>query len=143
MKTKTDYKPLSWKAKRNGEIYCAPACGMGCTHEMYLEAHAKADALIAKCKAEVGGSWTKHIHENLGWHYRVMLKGGNITIHEYRDGSYGVSSHGGGTPSHMSIRGGSTSIKRLVKEQLDIVKKEADIWNEYLEKNTKGLKLEA
>lgn len=77
-------KKSSWKPKRQGNIYCAPACGRGCTHAEYLKAHKLADALIKKCEKEVGGKWEKRIHENLGWYYSVSLVGGDITISEHR-----------------------------------------------------------
>ena len=58
---------LSWDAKRRGGIYCAPACGGGCTWKSYLEAKAKGEALAKK----MGAGWTPHVWENSGWHYCV------------------------------------------------------------------------
>lgn len=146
MKTKK-IKPLSWKAKRNGDIYCAPACGANCTHAAFLKAHADADALIAKCKEAIGGRWKKNVHENLGWHYSVVLVGGNVTIHPpylaQNPDRYSVSTFGGGSPAQVNVNGFSDSIKELVIAQLKEVKHEADRWNTYLANNMKALKLKS
>lgn len=69
-------KQLSWRAIKRGDIYCAPACGYGCTHAAYLTAHAKADKLIER----LGQGWTKRIHENLGWWYEVQSPCGRIRV---------------------------------------------------------------
>ena len=132
---------LSWKAKRNGNTYCAPACGRGCTHAEYRKANRMADALVKKCEKEAGGKWEKRVHENLGWHYSVGLVGGDISIREYKgtDKPYSISAHGGGSPSQVNMRAHSNSIKWLVDTQLKEVQQEADIWNEYLSKNKKSL----
>jgi hypothetical protein len=140
MKIEKKLKPLSWKAKRVGDIYCAPACGAKCTHAEFLAAHAAADALIAKCKAAVGGRWKKRVHENLGWHYSVSLLGGNITVHQYGD-RYSVMAFGGCSPSQVYVKDFSKSLKKLVIAQLKAVKHEADRWNTYLADNMKALKL--
>lgn len=136
---------LSWKPKRKGLVYCSPACGAGCTHAAYTKAHKLADALVKKCQKEAGGKWEKRVHENLGWHYSVNLKGGNLSISE--NGYLGLwkskapydISFGGGTPSVVFIKGNSKSIKRLVAQQLKAIKNEADRWNDCLKGNKKAL----
>lgn len=61
-------KELSWKAKRNGNIYCAPACGGKCTWEMYLKAKERGE----HCARELGKGWTVRVSENLGWYATVL-----------------------------------------------------------------------
>ena len=73
-------KPLDWKARRRGLIYCAPACGYDCTWAEYQECKRLAAAL---CK-RLGQGWKPIIHENMGWFWRVQ--NGIITIHPYGHG---------------------------------------------------------
>lgn len=75
-------KQLSWKPVRKGAIYCATACGRGCTHDEFLKA--KADgAALAKT---LGKGWKVIVNENLGWHFRVER--GNIAIHKFAPKNY-------------------------------------------------------
>lgn len=71
-------KKLSWKAKRKGTIYCAPACGGGCTWAAYRRARHRAKRLAK----HMGKGWTIRVHENLGWHYNVVSPCGRIKLHE-------------------------------------------------------------
>ena len=41
-----------WTPIRNGLLYCAPACGAGCTYAEYQAAVNKAEALKKKCEKE-------------------------------------------------------------------------------------------
>lgn len=68
---------LSWKPRRIGDRYCAPACGNGCTHQEYTEATEKAKALAFIC----GNGWKPDVWENLGWHYRVISPCGRIKLY--------------------------------------------------------------
>ena len=129
---------LSWEAVRNGDTYCAPACGAGCTWKEFQRVTKLAKALAEKCNKEVGGEWETNIHENLGWFYSVTLKEGNITIYE-RQGQYSIGSHRGGTPSLVYLGLHSDSIKELVDKQLELIQEEADKWNSYLKINRKAL----
>lgn len=65
-----------WKAVRRGAIYCAPACGMGCTKVAFDAATKKAEKLAH----DMGPGWAPRVWENLGWHYSVSF-GGLIDIH--------------------------------------------------------------
>jgi hypothetical protein len=130
-----------WTPVKRGGIYCSPACGMGCTTEMYNKAMKDADALCKRAAKEVGGEWVPDVWENLGWHYAITLKGGDITIHTRKlNGkvvSYWVGSHRSGTPIHMSIKSDEElSLKEMVDLQLKIIKAEADKLNDYLTRNT-------
>lgn len=60
---------LSWKAKRNGDRYCAPVCGGGCTKQQYDVAVATAKSTIRQLK---GKAWKFLVYENLGWHWKVV-----------------------------------------------------------------------
>jgi len=61
-------KTLSWKARRSGPLYCAPACGGKCTWADYTRAKASAAALAKR----LGRGWKPRVWENLGWHYEVL-----------------------------------------------------------------------
>jgi hypothetical protein len=77
-------KPLSWKAKRHGAIYCAPACGGGCTWKAYQAAVSNARVLARR----MGKGWKTRVHENLGWHYNVISPCGRIKISGKEFGTY-------------------------------------------------------
>jgi hypothetical protein len=64
-------KELSWKPRRRGDIYCAPACGASCSYASYVQAKQKA-AELAKT---LGPGWTPRVWENLGWHYEARRGG--------------------------------------------------------------------
>lgn len=61
-------KQLSWKPRRSGAIYCAPACGGRCTYEAFQRATREANALCKK----LGEGWQPTVWENLGWHWCVQ-----------------------------------------------------------------------
>lgn len=69
-------KPLSWRAVRRGPIYCAPACGHGCTFAAYQRAKAAAERLAA----QLGPGWKTRVNENMGWHWSVHGGGGHLHI---------------------------------------------------------------
>lgn len=75
-------KPLSWKPVLRGAIYCAPACGAGCTRIAYLEAQERSRVLLGAMKSK---GWKADVWENLGWHYAVRHKGLGVSIHEDLD----------------------------------------------------------
>lgn len=64
---KTKKEPLTWDPVRDGDLYCSPACGFGCTWKDYQEAARDANTL----KAALGPGWAVRVSENLGWHYSV------------------------------------------------------------------------
>lgn len=70
-------KKLSWKAVRRGEVYCAPACGGGCTRGAFELATKRAAALVQR----MGKGWKPDVWENLGWHYAVISPCGRIKLH--------------------------------------------------------------
>lgn len=78
-----------WTPRREGEIYCSPACGGGCTHKEYEQAQQSARLL---CEA-LGKGWRPYVHENLGWHFAAHYGQGRghhsalIEVH-MRDGVY-------------------------------------------------------
>lgn len=72
-------KPLSWKARRNGKVYCAPACGMGCTWEKYLEAKRAGEALAKR----MGPGWAAVVHENMGWYYCARYKQSGVHVSQH------------------------------------------------------------
>lgn len=70
---------VGWIAVRRGPIYCAPRCGMKCTHAAFIKAGKRAAAL---CKL-LGEGWTPRVWENCGWHYSA--ENGVASMHEYLD----------------------------------------------------------
>ncbi len=77
---------LSWEPKLKGTIYCAPACGRGCTKAEF-DAATEAAAELAKM---LGPDWKPVVSENLGWHYRAISPCGRIKVHPpiVNDSSY-------------------------------------------------------
>lgn len=70
-------KGLSWKPRRNGRIYCAPACGHGCTYAAYQRAVKAAQRLADR----LGKGWKPHVWENLGWHYSAISKSKHLKVY--------------------------------------------------------------
>lgn len=70
-------KPLSWKPVRKGLIYCAPACGSGCTRAEFDKATLSSAALAKR----MGPRWKPEVWENLGWHWAVRSPCGRMKVH--------------------------------------------------------------
>lgn len=66
-----------WTPKRRGAIYCAPACGMGCTWIAFNAASCAASNLARS----LGDAWEPDVWENLGWHYAARTKCGRWKVH--------------------------------------------------------------
>ena len=80
---------LSWKAKRRGKIYCAPACGAGCTVEQHRIAENAAAELVSELqRLGIGEGWKPLVWENLGWHARAVDATGRMAVHCNRTKSY-------------------------------------------------------
>jgi hypothetical protein len=79
MGTKQDWTPV-----RDGDIYCSPACGAGCTFKAWEEAQAKSKAMAD----DLGPGWTPNVWENLGWYCGARAAGGNVRVYPNRDGSF-------------------------------------------------------
>jgi len=75
-------KELSWTARRRGPIYCAPACGAGCT--IFQFDHA--GILANQTAKRLGKGWKPSVHENIGWFAGVVDATGcwKIAIREYK-----------------------------------------------------------
>lgn len=63
-----------WEAVRNGDIYCAPACGFKCKWEDYQQACEDAKRMCDR----LGAGWHVRVWENGGWHWKVL--NGPITL---------------------------------------------------------------
>lgn len=69
-----------WTPREQGGIYCAPACGHGCTKAEHQRAVDGANKLCAL----LGTNWTPRVWENLGWHYTAKLeKAAGVYIEVY------------------------------------------------------------
>ena len=81
---------LSWEPVRHATVYCAPACGSGCTLEEHDEAVRKAAALAKK----LGPAWEPNVWENMGWHYNAVC--GSASVSPMSSGKYWSSVYFGG-----------------------------------------------
>jgi hypothetical protein len=81
---------LSWNPVRQGETYCSPACGRGCTLTEFTEAHLRGNAL----REQLGQRWVVRVRENLGWHASVESHDGRVKVHPTT-----------GTPGYMAFLG--------------------------------------
>ena len=72
-------KSLSWKPRRVGDIYCAPACGYHCKYKDYLKTKKDAAALNKR----LGYGFKPVVWENGGWNYRVQK--GPVTVYFYQE----------------------------------------------------------
>lgn len=84
--------PLSWKAIRRGAVYCAPACGHGCTHEEFVRANREAAKLCLELDAKTIKGWKPRVWENLGWHFDAISACGRLKVSRVsRDLKHGSS----------------------------------------------------
>lgn len=65
-----------WKPRRNGRIYCAPACGGRCTWRAYREAKRESAELVKR----LGPGWKARVTENLGWHYSAVNEARQLDV---------------------------------------------------------------
>lgn len=73
----------SWNPVRRGRVYCAPACGCGCTYAEYRQAVKDA----AAAARELGEGWEAVVHENLGWHAAAKHVAGWLRVTVNRIGN--------------------------------------------------------
>ena len=62
--------------RRIGNVYCGSGCGSGCTWADYQEACIQATRLARR----LGPGWRPYVHENLGWHYKVISPDGTMKV---------------------------------------------------------------
>lgn len=80
-KSQQTWKPGAWKPVRRGATYCSLACGYGCTHAAFLEAHEEAKKTIATLKTK---GWKAKVWENIGWHWALTNTICGISLHANR-----------------------------------------------------------
>ncbi|MDD2892552.1 MAG: hypothetical protein PHF20_01365 [Halothiobacillaceae bacterium] len=68
-----------WVPVRDGNVFCAPACGAGCKYSDYQHAVNAAQAMINM----LGHGWKPDIWENMGWHYRVFKGKVEVSFDEH------------------------------------------------------------
>jgi hypothetical protein len=98
-----------WTARRNGLIYCAPACGGNCTWAAFQAAKRNAAALAKAC----GPGYTPRVQENLGWHYGALSPCRRIYVYGER-GSYSALLGEAGSFSGRYIGHGKTPKQAIV-----------------------------
>lgn len=75
---------LSWKPIHKRDLYCAPACGRGCTYIEYRKA--KDDGKRVKALLANPQGWKIRVFENLGWHVNLEKSGLQLWWHNYGRG---------------------------------------------------------
>lgn len=79
---KTERRPLSWKPRQRGHIYCAPACGRDCTYAEFTHATKEAEKLARILnRGTIGKDWKPVVHENMGWYWRAVDGSGRMKVH--------------------------------------------------------------
>ena len=118
-------KEITWRPKRRGKIYCAPACGRECTFSEYTQAVNSAKALVRKMKTK---GWKPHVWENLGWHYKIVR--GRVSIYAYKhmkattySPTLATEDGGIGTPMDWSIRKSFKNPNAAARAQLKHMRK--------------------
>ena len=130
-------KENRWVPVLKGKTFCSPGCGASCTKVAHDTAHKQAKTLATTLKKITSKEWVPRVWENLGWHYSVTIKEGDLTIHPADSSSknYSIYSHCNGTPAQVSTNSSGPDLKKLIENQLEIVKLEAKRWNTYLKRN--------
>lgn len=128
MEMKKIKKPraLSWKPKARGHIYCAPACGRGCTKAEHDEVKRKAEEI---CK-QLGRGWKVRMNENLGWYAQAVC--GDVQVEATRGfddpghqfhalvNIYKTPAHGpGGILYDVYAKTPRAALSALIKEAVD------------------------
>lgn len=114
----------SWKPQRRGDIFCAPACGGGCTKKAHDAAQRKAKALAKR----LGREWKPHVWENLGWHYSVGLADRRLHVHERRHGReltytafFNPEADSGGGRFAATARTPEAAVRKVMQEATQFV----------------------
>lgn len=115
-------KKLSWVPVRKGNIYCAPACGHGCTFAAFQAATLKAETLAER----LGKGWQIHVTENLGWHHAVIK--GDIWVRQTGAREFYARF------AHGSINATASTPRAAISELLDMALEERARWNRYCAK---------
>jgi hypothetical protein len=124
-------KKLNWEPVRYEAVYCAPACGRGCTFEEFTQAQEQASNLAK----ELGNGWIGEVHENLGWHWNIRWgkPGYGMVLYKYAYNLFlaGIESNGyahamsfsanGSTPRE-AIRNVLTKVQSIVDTYTKIIK---------------------
>lgn len=112
----------SWSPIRQGDTYCSPGCGYGCTYEAYLTAHIKAERLAHRC----GKGWKPRVWENLGWHYAATSHNNYVKVHPHDYGRRGYTVFFGcpeGVGGDYTAQG--TDLKKTLAEGVAIARRKA------------------
>ena len=116
----------NWTPKLDGQIFCSPACGRGCTLKQFNEANTSAKNLAKK----LGPNWRPVTWENLGWHWKIV--NANMVIEPYNSGKFNATLH---TLTH-NFKALNCSAEEAVKEVL----KDVQFMVEDLNKNISLIK---
>lgn len=85
MSHESDYR---WTPIHNGDKYCSPGCGAGCTKAEYDEALSSA----LKIATELGEGWQPRVWENGKWYYcavkEIVSHDDEIKVYPNRESGY-------------------------------------------------------
>lgn len=73
-----------WTPIRDGDRYCSPRCGHGCTWAAYQHAVESANALCV----ELGEGWKPRVWENSGWYFSATR--GKTEVHYNKGQGFSV-----------------------------------------------------
>lgn len=105
-------------ARLDGDEFCSPGCGHGCTLEQYQAATVQADALMRM----LGRGWRPEVWEKLGWSASVVSPCGRIRVRPRT--AFGVTSYdanlcGRWATSARDPRSAVVEVVKLAREAVD------------------------
>jgi hypothetical protein len=105
---------LSWTPVRSGKLYCSSACGGGCTYAAFLKAIKNGDELAAHC----GRGFTRHVWENLGWHFHAELVKNRLQISELSANTFHANLGGQHVASGRTPKAAIANVVRNIKTDI-------------------------
>lgn len=103
-----------WTPVRDGDVFCAPACGHKCTLADFERATVGAAALVA----ELGEGWQPRVWENDGWNFSAEKGSAKVDYSEI-EGCFTASIDAGVFQQrHEQFRGKGSSPRAAMKAVL-------------------------
>lgn len=103
-----------WTPVRDGDVFCAPACGHKCKLADFERASASAAALVA----ELGDGWQPRVWENFGWNFSAEK--GTATVEYSEAGGHFTASIDAGVfrQRHEQFRASGSSPRAAMEAVL-------------------------
>ncbi len=110
------HKQDGWTPVRDGELYCSPLCGGGCTYASYEAAVLKAQEMCG----QLGEGWKPAVFENMAWHAQVQKGVAQLSYSGSGNGSYVLTF---GIKSELSqLSGQGDSPREAVHDAFSVVR---------------------